>query len=178
MLPTAPRATCLTSSASGPEPQRRGDAAVRGCHAVLPSSRLRQKGQGGRPVTARWARRPRLRRRSEAWTYLTSERGSRDRSSKTAASLPSRLSGGRSRAAAQIRLEENFRGTGHICAQAANAPDRARLGKTLYTGKPEGAPIESSQFTQQRTGSVRDRHGDRRTAGRRHYLGRGRHSLL
>ena len=46
--------------------------------------------------------------------------------------------------ARQIRLEENFRSTGHILA-AANAVisrDRNRLGKTLYTRKPIGDRIE------------------------------------
>jgi DNA helicase-2/ATP-dependent DNA helicase PcrA len=46
--------------------------------------------------------------------------------------------------ARQIRLEENFRSTGHILA-AANAVisrDRNRLGKTLYTRKPVGDRIE------------------------------------
>ena len=50
--------------------------------------------------------------------------------------------------ATQIRLEENFRSTGHIlhAANAVIALDRARLGKTLYTRKPEGAPIEILNF--------------------------------
>ena len=50
--------------------------------------------------------------------------------------------------AALVRLEENFRSTGHIL-QAANAViarDRQRLGKTLYTRKPDGAPIEILNF--------------------------------
>ena len=47
-------------------------------------------------------------------------------------------------AAVQIKLEENFRSTGHIVA-AANAvisQDSTRLAKTLFTRKPEGNPIE------------------------------------
>jgi DNA helicase II / ATP-dependent DNA helicase PcrA len=43
-----------------------------------------------------------------------------------------------------IRLEENFRSTGHILA-AANAiiaRDQERLGKTLFTRKPAGGPIQ------------------------------------
>jgi len=50
--------------------------------------------------------------------------------------------------ATQIKLEENFRSTGHILA-AANAvigQDRARLGKTLFTRKSAGAPIEVVAF--------------------------------
>lgn len=44
----------------------------------------------------------------------------------------------------QIKLEENFRSTGHILA-AANAviqQDRDRLGKTLFTRKEDGDRIE------------------------------------
>lgn len=50
--------------------------------------------------------------------------------------------------AAQIRLEENFRSTGHIlnAANAVIAKDQARLGKTLYTRKPAGDPIEIVRF--------------------------------
>ena len=47
-----------------------------------------------------------------------------------------------------IRLEENFRSTGHILA-AANAiiaEDKARLGKTLFTRKGQGAPVELMSF--------------------------------
>jgi len=50
--------------------------------------------------------------------------------------------------ARQIRLEENFRSTGHILA-AANAVisrDRNRLGKTLFTRKPIGDRIEVVPF--------------------------------
>lgn len=50
--------------------------------------------------------------------------------------------------AAQVRLEENFRSTGHILA-AANALiacDTDRLGKTLYTSKGMGEPIEVVGF--------------------------------
>jgi DNA helicase-2/ATP-dependent DNA helicase PcrA len=50
--------------------------------------------------------------------------------------------------AAQIRLEENFRSSGHILA-AANSiigRDQKRLGKTLFTRKPLGAPIEIVRF--------------------------------
>ena len=50
--------------------------------------------------------------------------------------------------AAQVRLEENFRSTGHILAtaNALIARDRSRLGKTLYTRKPEGDRIEVIGF--------------------------------
>ena len=51
--------------------------------------------------------------------------------------------------AAQIRLEENFRSTGHILA-AANGiirRDHGRLGKTLFTRKAAGTPIEIVRFT-------------------------------
>jgi DNA helicase-2/ATP-dependent DNA helicase PcrA len=46
--------------------------------------------------------------------------------------------------AVQIRLEENFRSTGHIlaAANAVIARDMKRLGKTLYTTKDEGDRIE------------------------------------
>ncbi|MEK8121641.1 UvrD-helicase domain-containing protein [Methylocystis sp. IM4] len=46
--------------------------------------------------------------------------------------------------AAQLRLEENFRSTGHIlaAANAVIARDNKRLGKTLYTRKEAGDPIE------------------------------------
>ena len=50
--------------------------------------------------------------------------------------------------ARQVRLEENFRSTGHILA-AANAVisrDRNRLGKTLFTRKPIGDRIEVVPF--------------------------------
>ena len=50
--------------------------------------------------------------------------------------------------ALQVRLEENFRSTGHILS-AANAViscDRGRLGKTLFTSKALGHPIEIVQF--------------------------------
>jgi DNA helicase-2/ATP-dependent DNA helicase PcrA len=50
--------------------------------------------------------------------------------------------------AAQFRLEENFRSTGHILA-AANAVierDQSRLGKTLFTRRPPGTPIEIIRF--------------------------------
>lgn len=50
--------------------------------------------------------------------------------------------------AAQIRLEENFRSTGHILdtANAVIAQDRNRLGKTLYTRKPSGDRVEVVAF--------------------------------
>ena len=50
--------------------------------------------------------------------------------------------------AVDIRLEENFRSTGHILA-AANAiiaEDKARLGKTLFTRKGQGARVELMSF--------------------------------
>lgn len=51
--------------------------------------------------------------------------------------------------ATQIRLEENFRSTGHILG-AANAiigRDHRRLGKTLFTRKNLGTPIEIVRFS-------------------------------
>jgi DNA helicase-2/ATP-dependent DNA helicase PcrA len=50
--------------------------------------------------------------------------------------------------AVQVRLEENFRSTGHIlaAANAVIAQDRRRLGKTLFTKKDQGAPIEILGF--------------------------------
>jgi len=50
--------------------------------------------------------------------------------------------------AAVIRLEENFRSTGHILAgaNAVIACDRNRLGKTLYTKAELGQPIEIVGF--------------------------------
>jgi len=50
--------------------------------------------------------------------------------------------------ATQVRLEENFRSTGNILA-VANAVierDQSRLGKTLYTRKQAGTPIEIVRF--------------------------------
>ena len=50
--------------------------------------------------------------------------------------------------AAQIRLEENFRSTGHIldAANAVIAQDRDRLGKTLFRRKPTGDRVEIVTF--------------------------------
>ena len=50
--------------------------------------------------------------------------------------------------AAQIRLEENFRSTGHIlaAANAVIARDTSRLGKTLYTRKNGGDRVEVVAF--------------------------------
>ena len=50
--------------------------------------------------------------------------------------------------ATQVRLEENFRSTGHIlnAANAVIARDPAQLGKTLYTRKQAGDPIEVLAF--------------------------------
>ena len=50
--------------------------------------------------------------------------------------------------ATQIRLEENFRSTGHILAAANTviAKDTERLGKTLFTRKEAGDPIEIVRF--------------------------------
>ena len=50
--------------------------------------------------------------------------------------------------ASVFRLEENFRSTGHIlaAANAVIAQDPARLGKTLYTRKPAGDPVEIVAF--------------------------------
>src|ERR1700730_13684031 len=50
--------------------------------------------------------------------------------------------------AAVYRLEENFRSTGHIlgAADAVIAQDPARLGKTLFTRKPGGDPVEIVRF--------------------------------
>jgi DNA helicase II / ATP-dependent DNA helicase PcrA len=50
--------------------------------------------------------------------------------------------------ASVFRLEENFRSTGHILAvaNAVIAQDPARLGKTLYTRKPDGNPVEIIAF--------------------------------
>jgi len=51
--------------------------------------------------------------------------------------------------AVQIRLEENFRSSGHILAAANSiiSRDHNRLGKTLFTRKPLGAPIEILRFS-------------------------------
>ena len=50
--------------------------------------------------------------------------------------------------AAVYRLEENFRSTGHIlgAANTVIAQDPARLGKTLFTRKPGGDPVEIVRF--------------------------------
>ncbi len=50
--------------------------------------------------------------------------------------------------ARQVRLEENFRSTGHIlaAANAVIAQDKRRLGKTLRPTKPIGVPVEVVGF--------------------------------
>lgn len=50
--------------------------------------------------------------------------------------------------ASLARLEENFRSTGHILAPASAviARDPSRLGKTLYTRKGRGDPVEVVRF--------------------------------
>ena len=50
--------------------------------------------------------------------------------------------------AVEIKLEENFRSTGHIldAANAVIAQDGTRLGKTLFTRRPGGDPIEVVGF--------------------------------
>jgi len=50
--------------------------------------------------------------------------------------------------AAVFRLEENFRSTGHIlgAANTVIAQDPARLGKTPFTRKPGGDPVEIVRF--------------------------------
>ena len=50
--------------------------------------------------------------------------------------------------AVQVRLEENFRSTGHIldAANAVIARDRSRLGKTLFTRKTSGDRVEVVAF--------------------------------
>ena len=50
--------------------------------------------------------------------------------------------------AALIRLEDNFRSTGHIlsAANAVIAVDAKRLGKTLRTSKPLGDKVEVAGF--------------------------------
>ncbi len=50
--------------------------------------------------------------------------------------------------ARQVRLEENFRSTGHIlaAANAVIAQDKRRLGKTLLPTKPIGVPVEVVGF--------------------------------
>ena len=50
--------------------------------------------------------------------------------------------------AVQLRLEENFRSTGHIlaAANAVIAQDRKRLGKTLFTRKAAGDRVEIVAF--------------------------------
>ena len=47
-----------------------------------------------------------------------------------------------------VRLEENFRSTGHIlnAANAVIARDRGRLGKTLFTRRPAGDRVEVVRF--------------------------------
>ena len=49
---------------------------------------------------------------------------------------------------AEVRLEENFRSTGHIlaAANAVIAGDRNRLGKTLFTSLGVGHPIPIEPF--------------------------------
>jgi hypothetical protein len=50
--------------------------------------------------------------------------------------------------AAVFRLEENFRSTGHIlgAANTVIAQDPSRLGKTRFTRKPSGYPVEIIRF--------------------------------
>jgi DNA helicase-2/ATP-dependent DNA helicase PcrA len=52
------------------------------------------------------------------------------------------------RGAAVVKLEENFRSTGHILAtaNAVTARDETRLGKTLRTTHEQGQPIEVVRF--------------------------------
>ncbi|TPG55891.1 DNA helicase UvrD [Roseomonas nepalensis] len=52
------------------------------------------------------------------------------------------------RGAAVVKLEENFRSTGHIlaAANAVIARDETRLGKTLRTTREQGQPIEVVKF--------------------------------
>ena len=50
--------------------------------------------------------------------------------------------------AGEVRLEENFRSTGHIlaAANAVIAGDKNRLGKTLYTSQGDGQPITIATY--------------------------------
>ena len=50
--------------------------------------------------------------------------------------------------AGEIRLEENFRSTGHIlaAANAVIAGDKKRLGKTLYTSQGDGQPVTIATY--------------------------------
>ena len=58
--------------------------------------------------------------------------------------------------AVQLRLEENFRSTGHIraAANAVIAQDRKRLGKTLFTRKEVGDRVEIVAFRNADDGAV------------------------
>ena len=72
-----------------------------------------------------------------------------------------------------IRLERNYRSTGHILAAASHliAHNEGRLGKTLRTEDDDGEKVAVTSAWDSRRGSALDRRGDRGAAAQR------RHSL-
>ena len=67
-----------------------------------------------------------------------------------------------------IRLERNYRSTGHILAAASGliAHNKGRLGKTLFTDDDMGAPVAVDRRVGRRGGGARHRRGYRGAATR------------
>ena len=79
------------------------------------------------------------------------------------------LRAGFSRRARSIRLERNYRSTGHILGAASGliANNKGRLGKTLWTEDELGEKVERHRRLGPRGGGALGRRGDRGAAARR-----------